>query len=452
MKKNFSEKIERGLTFMRKDLIIGIVLAVVSLSLFTVGCSNKANEVNNVEDNQHQSNTLNTSDDEVISVGDTVLLGTYEQDNEYSNGEENIEWLVVDKQDTKILLMSKKIISTDKYYDMIEGVDELIPITDFWLSTTFYADAFSEKEQAIITNGTISSEEDMYTTGKMINDSVKENVFLLSAKEMKYYSQKGVDVYSCKLTTDLENKNVGKTMTDGKLYFWGRSEKDSYQSVISSSGEHYAFFASRENIFDYIYGIRPCVWVEDKDGIICKVGEVERNEETTAETSFVRGAKSLDELKNILNSQPMFSEEQVRCMMGTMLYWAINEHSVSKVELSGIDSKNLSTITNRLNSDFFTSYKGIGPTLNIQEFIELEMDANVEEAIKEAETELMTSNDLTEIDKIILQDICELENMWKAKGTMKDTDGETVVIGTDTLNELYIYQVKGRFFWDFAEF
>ena len=44
-------------------------------------------------------------------VGDTVTFGTYEQNNNYSDGNENIEWVVIDKQEDKIMVASKYIIA-----------------------------------------------------------------------------------------------------------------------------------------------------------------------------------------------------------------------------------------------------------------------------------------------------------------------------------------------------
>ena len=40
-------------------------------------------------------------------VGDYVLFGAYEQDNDLDNGKEAIEWRVLDKKDDKILVISR---------------------------------------------------------------------------------------------------------------------------------------------------------------------------------------------------------------------------------------------------------------------------------------------------------------------------------------------------------
>ncbi len=43
----------------------------------------------------------------IVNVGDTFCLGSYEQDNDESNGAEKIEWLVLAKENNRVLVISK---------------------------------------------------------------------------------------------------------------------------------------------------------------------------------------------------------------------------------------------------------------------------------------------------------------------------------------------------------
>ncbi len=43
----------------------------------------------------------------VVEVGDVIYFGSYEQDNNLSNGKEEIEWIVLAKENRKALLISK---------------------------------------------------------------------------------------------------------------------------------------------------------------------------------------------------------------------------------------------------------------------------------------------------------------------------------------------------------
>ena len=49
------------------------------------------------------------------SIGDIVVFGTYEQDGNRTNGSEWIEWLVLDKEEDRILVISKYGLSSQAY-------------------------------------------------------------------------------------------------------------------------------------------------------------------------------------------------------------------------------------------------------------------------------------------------------------------------------------------------
>lgn len=44
----------------------------------------------------------------VAKAGDYVFFGAYEQDNNTSNGKEDVEWLVLEVKDGKALVISKE--------------------------------------------------------------------------------------------------------------------------------------------------------------------------------------------------------------------------------------------------------------------------------------------------------------------------------------------------------
>ena len=50
-----------------------------------------------------------------IKVGDTIKLGTYEQDNNKSNGKEEIEWRVLDIDGNEALLISEYALDCKPY-------------------------------------------------------------------------------------------------------------------------------------------------------------------------------------------------------------------------------------------------------------------------------------------------------------------------------------------------
>ena len=52
---------------------------------------------------------------ENLKVGDTYQFGTYEQDNDLSNGKETIEWRILDKKGTQILVTSEYVLDCQPY-------------------------------------------------------------------------------------------------------------------------------------------------------------------------------------------------------------------------------------------------------------------------------------------------------------------------------------------------
>jgi len=52
-----------------------------------------------------------------FKLGDEITLGTYEQDNDLTNGDEPIEWIVIDAEDDKVLVISKYGLDAIEFLD-----------------------------------------------------------------------------------------------------------------------------------------------------------------------------------------------------------------------------------------------------------------------------------------------------------------------------------------------
>ena len=119
-------------------------------------------------------------------VGDTVLLGTYEQDNDTSDGKENIEWLVIAKKDDKILVISDKALDCQQYNTSDTDVTWETCTLRSWLNGYFYNAAFSDDEKNVIVRTEVSAYKNPeYSTNP--GNSTTDNVFLLSITEAEKY-------------------------------------------------------------------------------------------------------------------------------------------------------------------------------------------------------------------------------------------------------------------------
>lgn len=105
------------------------------------------------------------------SVGDYVIFGSYEQDNDLENGKEDIEWLVLDVKDDKVLLISK--------YALGYGLGSNDSVRK-WLNGEFINSAFTNDEIEMISNMPVPYFKDS-------SIETQDKVFLLSIDEANKY-------------------------------------------------------------------------------------------------------------------------------------------------------------------------------------------------------------------------------------------------------------------------
>lgn len=122
----------------------------------------------------------------VVKTGDYIFFGAYEQDNDTSNGKEAIEWLVLEKENDKILLISKYALDCQQYNTSWDTVTWETCTLRKWLNGTFINAAFSTEEKALILNANVSADKNpSYSTDP--GNATTDKVFLLSINEAKKY-------------------------------------------------------------------------------------------------------------------------------------------------------------------------------------------------------------------------------------------------------------------------
>ena len=119
-------------------------------------------------------------------VGDIVYFGTYEQDNDTSNGKENIKWLVLEKENNRVLVISDKALDCQPYNSSFTVVTWENCTLRKWLNNDFINAAFTAEERAKIPMVTVSADKNpVYDTAP--GNATKDKVFLLSIVEAKKY-------------------------------------------------------------------------------------------------------------------------------------------------------------------------------------------------------------------------------------------------------------------------
>ena len=92
-----------------------------------------------------------------IEIGDTIEFGTYEQDNDESDGKEPIEWIVLEKEDGCVFLISEYCLEYRAYNTDSEDVTWENSALREWLNDNFIDEAFSSEEKEMIITQTVEN-------------------------------------------------------------------------------------------------------------------------------------------------------------------------------------------------------------------------------------------------------------------------------------------------------
>ena len=188
------------------------------------------------------------SDDTTIGQMDSVTFG--------SNDGNPIEWIVLEKNGDKALLLSRLIIENEVYDTSLTVSYSNSYIRNF-VNTTMYNKYFNEKEKGMILDTTI--------------DNATNKMFILCKDEvLKYFGNKLKD--NKKATTHI-TEQLKKTRTnitiankpgawyDGNSSYWLRD-------TVGNGNAMYLGYSGRLNLDGDIItindGIRPAVWVKYK--------------------------------------------------------------------------------------------------------------------------------------------------------------------------------------------
>ena len=154
-----------------------------------------------------------------VVVGDIIKFGTYEQDNNTANGQEEIEWIVLDKKDGKALLISKYGLDCQPYNTSRTSVTWEICTLRSWLNSTFYTTAFNADQQSMIASTTLTN-PDNPEFGTEGGNNTNDKVFLLSIAEAKQYFASNT---ARMLTATAYAKAKGAYVYNGSSSWWLRS-------------------------------------------------------------------------------------------------------------------------------------------------------------------------------------------------------------------------------------
>lgn len=191
-----------------------------------------------------------------VNVGDTYRFGSYEQDNNKSNGQEDIEWLVLAKEGTKILVISKEALDCKPYNTSYTDVTWETCTLRKWLNNDFINAAFSADERTMIPTVTVSADKNPdYSTNP--GNATQDQVFLLSITEVnKYFSSDSAR--QCKPTDYAVANGVWGS---GNCWWWLRSPGGPQVNAayVYNDGD---VRESGRNVDLDDSAVRPALWID----------------------------------------------------------------------------------------------------------------------------------------------------------------------------------------------
>jgi len=126
-------------------------------------------------------------------VGNTVFMGQYEQSNDRKDGLEPIKWIVIAKEEGKVLLLSQSVLDWKPFNqsdDITKPCSWKTSVVRDFLNGSFYETAFSDFIKSKILPSTITNIIDFDPRNLFSdhNETTTDKVFILSEEEMYKYN------------------------------------------------------------------------------------------------------------------------------------------------------------------------------------------------------------------------------------------------------------------------
>ena len=214
------------------------------------------------KDSQVKATDLLKAHPNIAQVGDIIYFGTYEQDNNFSNGKEEIEWRVLEKDENgRMLVVSKYALDCRNYHSSVKQITWEDSDIRSWLNNDFYSNAFSSSEKSAVktvTNENTGNSDFNVNGGNKTSDKI----FILSIDEAKRYLPNNID-RMCQATKYAESKGTELDSLTHNCRWWLRSPGSTLYSAASVKIDGFILNMGTPVSVDKAF-VRPAMWIEIK--------------------------------------------------------------------------------------------------------------------------------------------------------------------------------------------
>ena len=196
-----------------------------------------------------------------VTVGTTITLGEYEQDDDPDNGAEPIEWIVLDVEGNKALVLSKYLLDTIMYNDRATHITWEECSLRSWLNNDFLTTAFDEAAQQAVLLTEVKNGIDQGVDGLSVDggNDTEDYVFLLSYKEvLKYFKTE---------TLRISTPTPYAAARYGTPSWYTRCPGGDLARVIviHADGNYWSGYVDYKDTFIKKHtwqGVRPAMWID----------------------------------------------------------------------------------------------------------------------------------------------------------------------------------------------
>ncbi len=195
----------------------------------------------------------------LVEEGAYISFGEYEQDNNASNGKEDIEWVVLEIKDNKMLVASKFVLDNKNYNDERSQVTWETCTLRKWLNDEFFNSTFSGAEKEKILEACVDANN---------GSGVYDKVFILSATETnKYFDLICKKTETCRPTEYALANGVSVGSSRLVCYWWTRQTEGSpsHRAWVASykDAESMNLDVAVNDLEGYVHiGVRPAMWID----------------------------------------------------------------------------------------------------------------------------------------------------------------------------------------------
>ena len=275
--------------FTNKKLAVGVLMVCACLMIRGFGCPDSmtfmtgglpVSRMLSAAAAETAAAAQNTGLKDSVQKGSIITFGRYEQDNVPGNGQEPIDWMVLEVQEGKCLLLSKYGLDVLPYNSKKKGVSWENCSLRKWLNNDFLYTAFTAEERSaiLLTNVDNSSPHRFSDWKSEGGPNTQDYIYLLSVEEgisyfelirdntvsnmkakcapTEYAIQRGVYIPPEDTIGTVEGKKSGS--------WWLRSpgRKQTYAAGVGGLGN-----LGTDSVDTKDNAVRPCLWLNLNAGI-----------------------------------------------------------------------------------------------------------------------------------------------------------------------------------------